>query len=93
MANRCVLTGKDVLSGNNVSHSKRRTRRRFLPNLQNITFISEALGKVSLKIAISTLRTVDKKGGLDKFLTNTTNKNLSEEAIKLKRKVIKLAEK
>ena len=74
MSNRCQLTGKGYLNGNKVSHAKNRSKRKFLPNLQNISFISEKLGKsVQLKVATSTIRTVEKKGGLDNFLINTPN--------------------
>ena len=69
MSMRCELTGKSFQTGNNVSHAKNRTKRRFKPNLQNISFISEILGqKFQLKVAVSTIRTVEKKGGLDEFL-------------------------
>ena len=65
MSIRCQLTGKRYLNGNNVSHAKNRTKRRFLPNLQKITFISEKLGRsMQLKVATSTIRTVEKKVGL-----------------------------
>ena len=77
MSMKCELTGKMFQSGNNVSHAKNRTKRRFLPNLQNISFISEKLGKkIQLKVATSTIRTVEKKGGLDDFLINTSNTKL-----------------
>ena len=86
MAMRCELTGKSFQTGNNVRHAKNRTKRRFLPNLQNITFISEKLGqKIQLKVAASTIRTVEKKGGLDAFLLNTSNSKLPPEAIKIKK--------
>jgi len=83
---KCDLTGKKYQSGNNVSHAKNRTKRRFLPNLQNISFVSEILGKkIQLKVAASTIRTVEKKGGLDEFLLNTSNTKLPIEAIKIKK--------
>ena len=89
MSMKCDLTGKKFLNGNNVSHAKNRTKRRFLPNLQNISFLSEKLGKkVQLKVATSTIRTVEKKGGLDEFLINTSNTKLSPEALKLKKLII-----
>ena len=89
MSMKCDLTGKKFLNGNNVSHAKNRTKRRFLPNLQNISFLSEKLGKkVQLKVATSTIRTVEKKGGLDEFLINTSNTKLSSEALKLKKLII-----
>ena len=89
MSNTCELTGKKYLSGNNVSHAKNRTKRRFLPNLQNISFLSEKLGKkVQLKVAASTIRTVEKKGGLDEFLITTSNTKLPTQALKLKKLII-----
>ena len=89
MANKCELTGKMYQSGNNVSHAKNRTKRRFLPNIQNISFLSEKLGKrIQLKVATSTIRTVEKKGGLDEFLLNTSNTKLPPVALKLKKIII-----
>ena len=86
MSMRCELTGKSFQTGNNVSHAKNRTKRRFKPNLQNITFVSEVLGqKFQLKVAVSTIRTVEKKGGLDEFLINTPNSKLPLKAKKLKK--------
>ena len=86
MSMKCELTGKMYQSGNNVSHAKNRTKRRFLPNLQNISFLSEKLGKaIQLRVATSTIRTVEKKGGLDGFLLNTSNTKLPLEALKLKK--------
>ena len=94
MSMKCELTGKTFQTGNNVSHAKKRTKKRFLPNLQKITFISEKLGqKIQLKVATSTIRTVEKKGGLDEFLINTSNTKLSPEALKLKKLIISKAEK
>ncbi len=89
MSTRCELTGKSFQTGNNVSHAKNRTKRRFLPNLQNITFLSEKLGqKIQLKVAVSTIRTVEKKGGLDEFLINTPNSKLPIKAKKLKKVIL-----
>lgn len=89
MSNKCDLTGKMYQSGNNVSHAKNRTKRRFLPNIQNISFVSEKLGKkIQLKVATSTIRTVEKKGGLDEFLLNTSNTKLPPQALKLKKLII-----
>jgi large subunit ribosomal protein L28 len=88
MSKRCELTGVGVQTGNNVSHSQRKTRRRFLPNLQTISLRSEALSQTfKLRITAATLRSVDHNGGLDGFLVGTANKGLTEEAIKIKRKV------
>ena len=89
MSNRCQLTGKIYLSGNNVSHAKNRTKRRFLPNLQKISFMSEKLGKsIQMKVATSTIRTVEKKGGLDEFLLNTSNTKLPSVAKKIKKQIL-----
>ena len=86
MSMKCELTGKMYQSGNNVSHAKNRTKRRFLPNLQNISFLSEKLGKaIQLRVATSTIRNEEKKGGLDEFLLNTSNTKLPLEALKLKK--------
>ena len=89
MSNECELTGKKYLSGNNVSHAKNRTKRRFLPNLQNISFLSDKLGKkIQLKVAASTIRTVEKKGGLDEYLINTSNTKLASTGLKLKKLIL-----
>ena len=89
MSSKCELTGKKYLSGNNVSHAKNRTKRRFLPNLQNISFLSDKLGKkVQLKVATSTIRTVEKKGGLDEYLINTSNAKLASAGLKLKKLIL-----
>ena len=95
MARRCDLTDKSPMSGNNVSHSQRKTRRRFNVNIQKVTLFSDALQqKIRVKLAVSTLRTVDFKGGLDNYLIGTKNGKLSDYGLKLKRKVSKaLAEK
>ena len=89
MAKRCQLTGKSVMSGNNVSHANNRTRRRFLPNLQNTSMQSDILGrKVSMRVSTSAMRTVEKHGGLDAFLLQARNKDLAEEAQRLKREIV-----
>jgi large subunit ribosomal protein L28 len=90
MAKRCSLTGKKAQSGNNVSHSQRKTRRRFLPNVQNVTLRSDILGRgVSLKVTVSTLRTIEHNGGLDQWLLGTSSRKLTDEAIKLKKQLQK----
>ncbi len=90
MARRCDLTGKETQFGHNVSHSKRRTNRRFVPNIQPVALQSEALGRnVSLRITTRALRTVLKKGGLDRFLLTTDDATLPEPALRLKRKIRK----
>ncbi len=89
MSMRCQLTGKTFLTGNNVSHAKNRTKRRFLPNLQNISFTSDKLGKsFKLKVATSAIRTVEKKGGLDNFLISTPNSKLPDNAKKIKKLIL-----
>ena len=89
MTMKCELTGKTFQTGNNVSHAKNRTKRRFMPNLQNISFISEKLGqKIQLKVAASTIRTVEKKGGLDDFLISTPNSKLPHKAKKIKKIIL-----
>lgn len=88
MARRCELTGKGVLTGNNVSHALNRTRRRFLPNLLNVTLISDALGRsVKLRISAHALRSVEHRGGLDAFLLKASDDELSVNAQSLKKEV------
>ena len=88
MAKRCQLTGKSVMSGNNVSHANNRTRRRFLPNLQSTSMQSEILGRrIRLRVSTSAMRTVEKHGGLDPFLLQARNSELAEEAQQLKREI------
>lgn len=88
MARRCELTGKGVMSGNNVSHALNRTRRKFLPNLCNVTLISDALNRpVKLKIAASTLRSVEHRGGLDAFLLKAPDADLSPRALGVKQEL------
>lgn len=88
MARRCELTGKGVMSGNNVSHALNRTRRKFLPNLCNVTLLSEALDRpIKLKVAASALRTVEHRGGLDAFLLKSRDNDLSDKALGLKQEI------
>ena len=88
MAKRCQITGKTVMSGNNVSHANNKTRRRFLPNLQQVAMHSEALGRrVSLRLSTSAMRTIEKHGGLDAFLMQARNAELADEARQLKREI------
>ena len=90
MSRSCELTGKAVLTGNNVSHANNKTRRRFLPNLNDVTLRSETLGRgVKLRISASALRSVDHRGGLDKFLAKAKDSELSENALKVKREIEK----
>ena len=93
MSRRCELTGKAVLTGNNVSHANNKTRRRFLPNLCNVTLMSEALNqRVRLRISANALRSVEHRGGLDAFLTKARERDLSPKAQLLRRQVLKKAQ-
>tara|TARA_R110002126_G_scaffold87892_1_gene210958 strand:- start:164 stop:433 length:270 start_codon:yes stop_codon:yes gene_type:complete len=84
------MTGKGVLAGNNVSHAHNKTRRRFLPNLQVTSLLSDALGEVvRLRLSASAIRTIEHKGGLDAYLLGTNDLKLPEDALALKRKVKK----
>lgn len=86
MARRCSLTGKGVQVGNNVSHAHNKTRRRFLPNIQERRLYSEALGRsVRLRIATNTLRTIEKRGGLDAFLLSSSAAALPSELVRIRR--------
>ncbi len=88
MSRRCELTGKGVMSGNNVSHANNRTRRRFLPNLQNSSMVSDALGKsVSFRVSTNAIRTVEKSGGIDAYLLSAKDENLSLNAARVKRAI------
>ena len=90
MARRCELTGKGVQSGNNVSHAKNRTRRRFLPNLVNVTLLSETLGTgIKMRVSAHALRSVEHRGGLDAFLAKAKETDLSTNALQIKRKIEK----
>lgn len=90
MARRCELTGKGAMSGNNVSHAHNKTRRRFLPNLCNVTLMSESLGRsYRLRISAYALRTVDHVGGLDAFLMKARDGQLSQRARRLKREIVR----
>jgi large subunit ribosomal protein L28 len=92
MARRCAITGKGVLTGNNVSHANNKSRRRFLPNLQETSVLSDALGQmVRLKVSTNGLKTIEHNGGLDSFLLGTADSKLSDEARRLKRRVAKAA--
>ena len=93
MARRCEITGKGVLSGNTVSHSNRKAKRRFLPNMQQVSLMSDALAQtIHMRITASTMRTIDHNGGLDNYLMTTHSKALSEEARMLKKRIIKARE-
>jgi large subunit ribosomal protein L28 len=94
MSRRCDLTGKAAQVGHRVSHSNIKTKRRFLPNLLNVTLISDALGRsVKLRVSANALRTVDHRGGLDAFLIKAKDDELSDKALELKRRIRKAREK
>jgi len=86
MSRRCAISGKAVLYGNNVSHANNKSRRRFLPNLQETSFMSEALGRmVRLRLSTNAIRTVEFHGGLDAYLTSSSSLKLTPELIRLKK--------
>jgi large subunit ribosomal protein L28 len=90
MSRRCELTGKGALTGHKVSHSNRKTKRRFLPNLCNVTLTSDTLGRgVRLRVSANALKTVDHRGGLDAFLAKAKDDELSPKALELKRQIEK----
>ncbi|MFZ1773180.1 MAG: 50S ribosomal protein L28 [Rhizobiaceae bacterium] len=90
MSRACELTGKAVMSGNNVSHANNKTRRRFLPNLVHVTLMSDAMGqKYRLRISAHALRTVEHRGGLDAFLAKADETELSQRARLLKKQIAK----
>ena len=90
MARRCGITGKGVLTGNNVSHANNKTKRTFLPNLQNVTLLSDTLGEgIKLRVSTHGLRTVEHVGGLDNWLAKASDDLLSLKVQRLKRKIAK----
>jgi large subunit ribosomal protein L28 len=90
MSRRCELTGKGPMSGNSVSHANNKTRRRFLPNLQEVTLESETLGRsFRLRISNHALRSVDHRGGLDAFLAKAKDDELSSDALAIKKSIAK----
>jgi len=90
MSRRCELTGKAVLTGNNVSHAKNRTRRVFRPNLNDVTLASDTLGRsFKFRISAAALRTVDHRGGLDAFMAKSKDAELSPAALKVKKDIAK----
>ncbi|SDW18212.1 50S ribosomal protein L28 [Litoreibacter albidus] len=90
MSRVCELTGKGPMVGNNVSHAKNRTRRRFLPNLNDVTLLSETLGRgFKFRISAAALRTVDHRGGLDSFMAKSKDAELSTKALKVKKDIAK----
>ncbi|MAB02670.1 MAG: 50S ribosomal protein L28 [Rhodobacteraceae bacterium] len=90
MSRRCELTGKGVMVGNNVSHANNKTKRRFLPNLNDVTILSEILDRsFKFRVSAAALRTVDHRGGLDGFMAKAKDSELSEKALKVKREIQK----
>jgi large subunit ribosomal protein L28 len=88
MARRCAITGKGVLTGNNVSHANNKTRRRFLPNLQEASLLSDALGHaVRLRISTNGLKTIEHNGGIDSYLLSIASTKLSAEARRLRKRI------
>ena len=94
MSRRCEITGKGVLTGNNVSHANNKTRRRFLPNLQDTSLLSDVLGApVRMRLSTRAIRTVERNGGIDAFLLATPNSRLPEEALVIKRRIVRARDK
>ena len=90
MSRRCELTGKAPMSGHNVSHANNKTKRRFLPNLQPVTLISDSLGRsFRLRITTAAIRAVDHRGGLDAFLARARDEDLSDTALQIKKDIAK----
>lgn len=90
MSRRCAVTGKGVQTGNNVSHANNKTRRRYLPNLQEASLVSDAIGGVvRLRLSTHALRSIEHNGGIDAFLAKARNTDLSPAARKLKRQILK----
>ncbi len=90
MSRRCELTGKGPMVGNNSSHANNKTKRRYLPNLNNVTLQSETLKRgIKLRITAAALRSVDHRGGLDAFLAKAKDSDLSDAALKVKKEIAK----
>ncbi|EIE52633.1 50S ribosomal protein L28 [Salipiger aestuarii] len=90
MSRVCELTGKGPMTGNNVSHANNKTKRRFLPNLNDVSLQSETLGRaIKMRISAHALRSVDHRGGLDKFLAKAKDTELSAAALKVKKEILK----
>ena len=90
MARRCPLTGKGIQSGHNVSHANNKTKRRFIPNLQQASLLTDALGgPVHIRLSTAALRTVEHNGGIDAYLLGVSNSRLSDDARRLKKRIEK----
>lgn len=91
MARRCQITGKGVMSGNHVSHANNKLRRRFLPNMQVTSFMSELLGEpVRLKVSTRGIRTIEHNGGIDGYLLKMPKTKLSSETLTVKKRIVKV---
>jgi large subunit ribosomal protein L28 len=89
MSRRCSITGKGALVGHSVSHANNKTKRRFLPNLQIISVLSDALrGPVRLRLSTNAIRTIEHNGGIDAYLAGTADRHLPAEAKRLKRRIL-----
>jgi large subunit ribosomal protein L28 len=94
MARKCEITGKGVQTGHNVSHANNKTNRRFMPNLQVTSLLSDALGfAVRLRLTTAGIRTIEHNGGIDSFLISTSDAKLSAEARRLKKRIVGAAAK
>ena len=94
MSRRCQISGKGVLSGNNVSHANNKTRRRFLPNMQDSSMLSDVLGHtIRMRLSTRGIRTVEHNGGIDAFLLSTPNRKLPLEAMTIKRRLLRAQKK
>ncbi len=94
MSRRCQISGKGVLSGNNVSHANNKTRRRYLPNLQQSSMLSDVLGQnIRMRLCTRAIRTVEHNGGIDAFLLSTPNRKLPVEAMTIKRRLLRAQKK
>ena len=89
MARRCDLTGKTVQAGNNVSHANNKTRRRFLPNLQETSLLSDVLGNIRMRLSTRAIRTIEHNGGLDAYLLSQSDAKLTTEGLALKRRLLR----
>jgi len=94
MSRRCQISGKGVLSGNNVSHANNKSRRRYLPNLQESSMLSDVLGHtIRMRVSTRGIRTVEHNGGIDAFLLSTPNRKLPLEAMTIKRRLLRAQKK
>ena len=90
MSKVCEISGKKPMTGNNVSHANNRTKRRFIPNLQNVKLYSGTLQKyITLNVTTRAMKTIEKNGGLDSYLIKTSNRNLADTALRIKKQILK----